>query len=182
MSYLASAKISPLLARLKDERASRMSGGIYHKVQVELTYNSNHMEGSQLTHDQTRLIFETATVGTARRAGSGTPAYRLRTPSKSGWITSAYPIPIRCGCAFDRQATTHGLKPDARRRHRCAAHLPAFICALRSYIRRSARLKTTSADSSASNRAAPKAIWIPPLPLPCALCSSITAKISSRWS
>jgi Fic family protein len=63
MSYLASAKISPLLARLKDERASRMSGGIYHKVQVELTYNSNHMEGSQLTHDQTRLIFETATVG-----------------------------------------------------------------------------------------------------------------------
>lgn len=39
-----------------------MLGGIYHKVQVGLTYNSNHMEGSQLTRDQTRLIFETKTI------------------------------------------------------------------------------------------------------------------------
>ena len=54
---------SPLLTRLREECASRTSGGIYHKVQVELTYNSNHMEGSQLTRDQTRLIFETQTVG-----------------------------------------------------------------------------------------------------------------------
>lgn len=54
---------SPLLRRLREERASKTSGGIYHKVQVELTYNSNHMEGSQLTRDQTRLIFETRTLG-----------------------------------------------------------------------------------------------------------------------
>ena len=53
---------SPLLARLQEERASRMSGGIYHRIQVELTYNSNHMEGSRLTRDQTRLIFETKTI------------------------------------------------------------------------------------------------------------------------
>lgn len=54
---------SPLLARLREEKDSRMPGGIYHRVQVELTYNSNHIEGSRLTHEQTRLIFETATVG-----------------------------------------------------------------------------------------------------------------------
>lgn len=53
---------SPLLARLQEERASRMSGGIHHRIQVELTYNSNHMEGSRLTRDQTRLIFETKTI------------------------------------------------------------------------------------------------------------------------
>lgn len=39
-----------------------LSGGIYHKIQIELTYNSNHIEGSKLTHDQTRYIFETNTV------------------------------------------------------------------------------------------------------------------------
>ena len=55
---------SELLARLRTEAESRISGGIYHKVQVELTYNSNHIEGSKLTHDQTRLIFETSTIGT----------------------------------------------------------------------------------------------------------------------
>ncbi len=48
---------------LKAEKAARLSGGIYHKVQVELTYNSNHIEGSKLTHDQTRYIFETNTIG-----------------------------------------------------------------------------------------------------------------------
>ena len=52
-----------LLERLKSEKASHISGGIYHKVQIELTYNSNHMEGSRLTHDQTRYIFETNTIG-----------------------------------------------------------------------------------------------------------------------
>lgn len=56
-------QVSPLLARLKEERESGLKGGIYHKVQVDLTYNSNHIEGSRLTHDQTRFIFETATVG-----------------------------------------------------------------------------------------------------------------------
>ena len=52
-----------LLEILRAEKASRLSGGIYHKVQVELTYNSNHMEGSRLTHEQTRYIFETNTIG-----------------------------------------------------------------------------------------------------------------------
>ena len=54
---------SPLLTRLREEKAAKTKGGIYHKVQVELTYNSNHIEGSRLSLDQTRLIFETATVG-----------------------------------------------------------------------------------------------------------------------
>lgn len=45
------------------EKKAKLSGGIYHKVQIEFTYNSNHMEGSRLTHDQTRDIFETNTIG-----------------------------------------------------------------------------------------------------------------------
>lgn len=52
-----------LLDILQEEKKSRYSGGIYHKTQIELTYNSNHMEGSRLTHDQTRYIFETNTIG-----------------------------------------------------------------------------------------------------------------------
>lgn len=52
-----------LLTRLMLEKESRIPGGIYHKVQIELTYNSNHMEGSRLTHEQTRYIFETNTIG-----------------------------------------------------------------------------------------------------------------------
>ena len=52
-----------LLDRLKLEKESGIPGGIYHKVQIELTYNSNHIEGSRLTHDQTRYIFETNTIG-----------------------------------------------------------------------------------------------------------------------
>lgn len=54
-----------LLEVLRDEKASNLSGGIYHHVQIELTYNSNHIEGSRLTHDQTRFIFETNTLGVA---------------------------------------------------------------------------------------------------------------------
>lgn len=52
-----------LLEILRQQKAGRMPGGIYHKVQIDLTYNSNHMEGSRLTHDQTRYIFETNTIG-----------------------------------------------------------------------------------------------------------------------
>ncbi len=52
-----------LLDILQEEKNTKYSGGIYHKTQIELTYNSNHMEGSQLTHDQTRYIFETNTIG-----------------------------------------------------------------------------------------------------------------------
>lgn len=48
---------------LADEMKSGRKGGIYHKVQIELTYNSNHIEGSKLTADQTRYIFETNTIG-----------------------------------------------------------------------------------------------------------------------
>lgn len=56
-------KISPLLEILRREKESRLKGGIYHRTQVDLTYNSNHIEGSRLTHEQTRFIFETNTVG-----------------------------------------------------------------------------------------------------------------------
>ena len=52
-----------MLERLRVEKQQRMRGGIYHKVQVDMTYNSNHIEGSRLTREQTRLIFETNTVG-----------------------------------------------------------------------------------------------------------------------
>lgn len=52
-----------LLEILKLEKESKLKGGIYHKVQIELTYNSNHIEGSRLTHDQTRYIYETNTIG-----------------------------------------------------------------------------------------------------------------------
>lgn len=54
-----------LLEVLQREKRAALSGGIYHKIQIELTYNSNHMEGSRLTHDQTRYIFETNTIGIA---------------------------------------------------------------------------------------------------------------------
>ncbi len=52
-----------LLTVLREEKAAKLHGGIYHKIQIDLTYNSNHIEGSRLTHDQTRLIFETNTIG-----------------------------------------------------------------------------------------------------------------------
>ena len=51
-----------LLERLRGEKKHGVKGGIYHKLQIDLTYNSNHMEGSELTHDQTRYIFETRTI------------------------------------------------------------------------------------------------------------------------
>ena len=62
------AKVSPLLKRLREEKEGRISGGIYHHTQIDLTYNSNHIEGSRLTHDQTRYIFETNTIGIADEA------------------------------------------------------------------------------------------------------------------
>ena len=55
--------VSTLLQLLQEQKASKMTGGIYHKIQIDLTYNSNHIEGSRLTHDQTRYIFETNTIG-----------------------------------------------------------------------------------------------------------------------
>ena len=56
-------KISPLLNRLREEKNAKLNGGIYHRTQIDLTYNSNHIEGSKLTHEQTRYIFETNTIG-----------------------------------------------------------------------------------------------------------------------
>lgn len=60
---------NPLLQVLRDEKEIKLSGGIYHELQVRMTYNSNHIEGNRLTEDQTRMIFETNTVD----AGSGVP-------------------------------------------------------------------------------------------------------------
>ncbi|MGP1574733.1 Fic family protein [Selenomonas sp.] len=54
-----------LLQLLRDEKSVRMSGGLYHELQIRMTYNSNHMEGSRLSEDQTRMIFETNTVDVA---------------------------------------------------------------------------------------------------------------------
>ena len=61
-------KVSALLKRLNEEKDGRVSGGIYHRTQIDLTYNSNHIEGSRLTHDQTRYIFETNTIGITNNA------------------------------------------------------------------------------------------------------------------
>lgn len=52
-----------LLETLREQKRMQLKGGIYHKVQIDLTFNSNHIEGSRLTHDQTRYIFETNTIG-----------------------------------------------------------------------------------------------------------------------
>ena len=60
---------NPILQILRDEKAARISGGLYHELQVRMTYNSNHIEGSRLTEDQTRLIFETNTLD----VGEGIP-------------------------------------------------------------------------------------------------------------
>lgn len=54
---------SVLLKALREQKSMRLKGGIYHRTQIDLTYNSNHMEGSKLSHEQTRHIFETNTIG-----------------------------------------------------------------------------------------------------------------------
>ena len=61
-------KKSPLLTALTEQMEMRMKGGIYHKTQIDLTYNSNHIEGSRLSHEQTRYIFETNTIGVTQEA------------------------------------------------------------------------------------------------------------------
>lgn len=58
-----------LLSILREEKAHKIPGGIYHELQIRMTYNSNHIEGSRLTEDQTRMIFETSTID----AGDGVP-------------------------------------------------------------------------------------------------------------
>lgn len=56
-------QIMPLLVVLREQKEMKLKGGIYHRTQIDLTYNSNHIEGSRLSHEQTRFIFETNTVG-----------------------------------------------------------------------------------------------------------------------
>ena len=56
-------KAMPLLVALRQQKEAKLKGGIYHKTQIDLTYNSNHIEGSRLTHAQTRYIFDTNTIG-----------------------------------------------------------------------------------------------------------------------
>lgn len=56
---------NPVLQRLREEKAHRIPGGLYHELQIRLTYNSNHIEGSRLSEEQTRRIFETNTIGSA---------------------------------------------------------------------------------------------------------------------
>ena len=56
-------KVSPLRAALREQKETKLTGGIYHRTQIDLTYNSNHIEGSRLTKEQTRYIFETNTLG-----------------------------------------------------------------------------------------------------------------------
>lgn len=67
-SNTKASKPQTLLEILQREKANKYSGGIYHKTQIEMTYNSNHIEGSRLTHDQTRYIFETNTIGVTGEA------------------------------------------------------------------------------------------------------------------
>ncbi len=59
---------NPLLIRLREEKESQLKGGIYHRTQIDLTYNSNHIEGSRLTEEQTRYIYETNTLGATSEA------------------------------------------------------------------------------------------------------------------
>ena len=63
VSELCAEKTNNLLLQtLRDEKDAKISGGLYHELQVRMTYNSNHIEGSKLSEDQTRLIFETRTI------------------------------------------------------------------------------------------------------------------------
>lgn len=57
-----------LLNNLKEQKEMKLKGGIYHRTQIDLTYNSNRIEGSKLTHDQTRYIFETNTIGATKES------------------------------------------------------------------------------------------------------------------
>ena len=61
-------RVFPLLATLREQKEMRLKGSIYHRTQIDLTYNSNHIEGSRLTHDQTRYIYETNPIGVTGKA------------------------------------------------------------------------------------------------------------------
>lgn len=63
MEFERDSQKNNLLFRLQEEKEVRLKGSIYHQTQIKLAYNSNHIEGSRLTEDQTRYIYETNTVG-----------------------------------------------------------------------------------------------------------------------
>ena len=68
MNHQPNQTTATLLDVLREQKGMKMKGGIYHKTQIDLTYNSNHIEGSRLTHEQTRFIFETNTIGVTDEA------------------------------------------------------------------------------------------------------------------
>jgi len=78
-----------LLDILRDEKSAKYSGGIYHKTQIDLTYNSNHIEGSRLTHDQTRYIFDTNTID-SRKDGFAVGDYK-KLPNEVGGMDTVLP-------------------------------------------------------------------------------------------
>lgn len=63
LSYEKEIDENSILFKLREEQGIRLKGGLYHQTQIRLAYNSNHMEGSRLTEDQTRSIYETRTIG-----------------------------------------------------------------------------------------------------------------------
>ncbi len=63
LSYEKEVDENSLLFKFRDEQSIKLKGGLYHQTQIRLAYNSNHMEGSRLTEDQTRCIYETQTIG-----------------------------------------------------------------------------------------------------------------------
>lgn len=70
LSKKGKKKLSHLLGRLREEKEAGLKGGIYHRTQIDLTYNSNHIEGSRLSEEQTRFIFETNTLGVTNESTS----------------------------------------------------------------------------------------------------------------
>lgn len=68
MNHQPNQTTATLLDVLREQKGMKMKGGIYHKTQIDLTYNSNHIEGNLLTHEQTRYIFETNTIGVTDEA------------------------------------------------------------------------------------------------------------------
>ena len=63
LPLISAKRKNTLLSLLREQMEMKLKGGIYHRLQIDLTYNSNHIEGSRLSHDQTRYIFETNTIG-----------------------------------------------------------------------------------------------------------------------
>lgn len=63
LPLISAKRKNTLLSLLREQMEMKLKGGIYHRIQIDLTYNSNHIEGSRLSHDQTRYIFETNTIG-----------------------------------------------------------------------------------------------------------------------